>query len=82
MTNSAIKNSLREVAMSSKGWTIYKLAQELNLPHQTVYSWAWNKTQPTYKNLLKICSTLDCSMEDIFADTLKKKKLDSIKNQN
>lgn len=73
MTNNSIKNSLREVAMRSKGWTIYKLAQELELPQQTVYSWAWNKTQPNYKNLLKICNLLDCSMEDVFAEAIKKK---------
>ncbi len=74
MANNTVKNSIKEVAMKTKGWSIYKLAQELDLPQQTVYSWAWNKTQPNYKNLLRICHLLECSMEDIFEEAIRKKK--------
>lgn len=61
-----IKNNLREAAKKFRGWSIYKLAQQLDLPHQTVYSWVWNKTQPSCENALKICRLLNCRYEDIY----------------
>lgn len=61
-----IKNNLKKAAKDFKGWSIYKLAKKLDLPHQTVYSWVWNKTQPSGENALRICQLLNCKYEDIY----------------
>lgn len=61
-----IKNNLKEATKEFRGWSVYKLAQKLDLPHQTVYSWVWNKTQPSGEHMLKICRLLNCKYEDIY----------------
>ena len=45
---------------------IYKLAKELQLPQQTVYSWANGRTQPSYENMDRLCDALSCSIGDLF----------------
>lgn len=60
-----MKVKLKETAKEKKGYSLYKLAKELNLPQQTVYSWAKGRTQPSYSNLDKICGILDCTISDI-----------------
>jgi len=60
-----MKVKLKEIAKQNKNYSLYKLAQELNVPQQTVYSWAKGRTQPSYINLDKICDILDCSIGDI-----------------
>ena len=61
-----IKNNLKEATREFRGWSVYRFAQKLDLPHQTVYSWVWNKTQPSGENVLKICRLLNCKYEDIY----------------
>ncbi len=56
---------VREAALKFRGWSIYKLAQQIDMPHQSVYAWAWGKTRPTYQNLAKICEVLGCSPNDL-----------------
>ena len=60
-----MKIKLKETAKLKKNYSLYKLAQELNLPQQTVYSWAKGRTQPSYSNLDRICGVLNCSIGDI-----------------
>lgn len=60
-----MKIKLKEIAKSKKGYSLYKLAQIMNVPQQTVYSWAKGRTQPSYLNLDKICNILECKIEDI-----------------
>ena len=60
-----MKLNIAGAAKKFKKWSIYKLANELDLPQQTVYSWAWGKTHPTYANLKKICDALGCRAEDL-----------------
>ncbi len=60
-----MKVKIKEAAKEKKGYSLYKLAQVLNLPAQTVYSWAKGKTQPSYINLDKICGVLECDISDI-----------------
>ena len=60
-----MKIKIKEYAKESKNWSLYKLAQMLNLPQQTVYSWASGRTQPSYDNLDKICDILECKVGDI-----------------
>jgi len=60
-----MKVKIKETAKIKKGYSLYKLAQIMNLPQQTVYSWAKGRTQPSYINLDKICNVLNCKIEDI-----------------
>ena len=61
-----MKIKIREFAKKNKGYSLYKLAKELKLPQQTVYSWANGRTQPSYENMDKLCDALDCSIGDLF----------------
>ncbi len=57
---------IKECAKSQKNWSLYKLAKELDLPEQNIYSWASGRTQPSYENMDKLCAILDCTMSDLF----------------
>ena len=56
-----MKIKIKETAKDKKGWSLYRLAKELNLPQQTVYSWANGRTQPSYENMDRLCEVLECS---------------------
>jgi transcriptional regulator with XRE-family HTH domain len=60
-----MKIKIREIARNNKGFSLYRLAKELDLPQQTVYSWANGRTQPSYENLDKLCDVLECSIGDL-----------------
>lgn len=60
-----MKVKIRETAKSRKNFSLYRLAQELGLPQQTVYSWAKGRTQPSYLNLDRLCNVLECKIEDL-----------------
>lgn len=60
-----MKVMIKEASKKFKGYSLYKLAHVMNIPQQTVYSWANGKTQPSYKNLDRICTILDCKIEDL-----------------
>ena len=60
-----MKIKIRETAKEKKGYSLYKLAKELNLPQQTVYSWANGRTQPSYENMGRLCVALDGSIADL-----------------
>jgi transcriptional regulator with XRE-family HTH domain len=57
---------IKDVAKATRGWSLYRLAKELNLPQQTVYSWASGRTQPSYIHMELLCSALECTMNDLF----------------
>jgi DNA-binding Xre family transcriptional regulator len=61
-----MKIKLKTLAQEKKSWSLYKLAKELGLPQQTVYSWASGRTQPNYENMDRLCDILDCSVGDLF----------------
>ena len=61
-----MKIKIKEVVKMKKGWSLYKLAKVLNLPQQTVYSWASGRTQPSYENMDRLCDALECSVGDLF----------------
>jgi DNA-binding Xre family transcriptional regulator len=61
-----MKIKLKEIALERKAWSLYKLARELGLPQQTVYSWASGRTQPNYQNMDRLCDALDCGVGDLF----------------
>lgn len=61
-----MKIKIKEAVKKMKGWSLYKLAKVLNLPQQTVYSWASGRTQPSYENMDRLCDALECSVGDLF----------------
>ncbi len=60
-----MKVKIKEAAKLKKNYSLYRLAQEMNLPQQTVYSWARGRTQPSYLNLDRLCNVLECKIEDL-----------------
>ena len=60
-----MKVKIKEYAKESKNWSLYKLAQEMGLPQQTVYSWASGRTQPSYDNWDRLCGILECKVENL-----------------
>jgi transcriptional regulator with XRE-family HTH domain len=61
-----MKIKIKETVKQKKGWSLYKLAKVLNLPQQTVYSWASGRTQPSYENMDRLCETINCTIADLF----------------
>ena len=66
-----MKIKLKETAFK-KGMSLYKLAKVMDLPQQTIYSWAKGRTQPSYLNLDKLCNILECEIGDILEEDLRK----------
>ena len=60
-----MKVRIKDVAQNKKGWSLYRLAKEMGLPQQTVYSWASSRTQPSYKHIDYLCHVLDCTVSDL-----------------
>ena len=75
-----MKIKIKEVVKMKKGWSLYKLAKVLNLPQQTVYSWASGRTQPSYENMDRLCDALDCTVGDLFESEPVQEKLNLIVN--
>jgi transcriptional regulator with XRE-family HTH domain len=70
-----MKIRIKDVAKDRKGWSLYRLARELALPQQTVYSWASGRTQPGYAHMELLCSILECTMNDLFEPEPLQKRL-------
>jgi len=60
-----MKVKIKEIAKQKKNYSLYRLAQVMGLPQQTIYSWAKGRTQPSYLNLDKLCNILDCKIGDL-----------------
>jgi len=75
-----MKIKIKEAVKKMKNWSLYKLAKELNLPQQTVYSWASGRTQPSYENMDRLCDILECSVSDLFEAEPVQNKLNLIVN--
>lgn len=61
-----MKVLIRETARNKKDWSLYKLAQMMDLPQQTVYSWATGRTQPSWESMDILCTILGCGLSDLF----------------
>jgi len=70
-----MKVKIKLVAQEKKGWSLYKLAKEMGLPQQTVYSWASGRTQPSYDNMDRLCDILDSAVGELFEAEPVQKKL-------
>ena len=62
----SMKIKIKECAKNTKEWSLYRLAKEMSLPQQTIYSWASGRTQPSYENIDRLCAILECSLTDLF----------------
>jgi len=71
-----MKVKIKECAKELKAWSLYKLAKEMGLPQQTIYSWASGRTQPSYENIDKLCAVLECSLDNLFEIEPIQQKLD------
>ena len=60
-----MKIKIKETAKKLKGYSLYRLAIVLNMPQQTIYSWANGRTQPSYENMDRLCEVLECSIGDL-----------------
>ena len=60
-----MKIKIKETAKKLKGYSLYRLAIVLNMPQQTIYSWANGRTQPSYENLDRLCDVLEGSIGDL-----------------
>lgn len=76
-----MKIKIKDAVKKHKGWSLYKLARVLQLPQQTVYSWASGRTQPSYENMDKLCEAIGCGMGDLFEPEPVQQKLNLIVNQ-
>ena len=76
-----MKIKIKEAVKQYKGWSLYKLAKVLNLPQQTVYSWASGRTQPSYENMDRLCEALSCSIGDLLEAEPVQQKLNWAVNQ-
>ena len=63
-----------ESYMKLRNWSLYKLAQESDIPYSSLNSMFLKNTQPTISTLEKICLGLSVSMSDFFSN----KHLDDI----
>ena len=60
-----MKVNIKKLA-KAKGWTLYRLAKEMDLNEQTVYSWGAKSTQPGYANMERLCEVLGCTIGELF----------------
>lgn len=75
-----LKIRIKETSRVKKGWSLYRLAKELGLPQQTVYSWANGRTQPSYDNMDRLCEALGCSIGELFEAESSQQKLNIAAN--
>ncbi len=76
-----MKIKIKETIKEKRGWSLYRLARILDLPQQTVYSWANGRTQPSYENMDRLCDAIGCSIGDLFEAEPVQQKLDLNNNR-
>lgn len=77
-----LKIWIKEIARKKKSWSLYRLAKELGLPQQTVYSWANGRTQPSYENMDRLCESIGCTIGELFEAESSRHKLDIAVNSD
>ena len=76
-----MKIKIKETIKEKRGWSLYRLARILDLPQQTVYSWANGRTQPSYENMDRLCDAIGCGIGDLFEAEPVQQKLDLNNNR-
>jgi len=59
---------IAEIARRNKGWTMTKLAEKMDLNHQTVLYWNQGRAFPRLPTLLRLLRLLECRLEDLLTD--------------
>ncbi len=57
-----------EELMAAKGWKLYRLAKEADIPYSSLNNLFKRNTEPTLTNLRLICSALGITLSDFFSD--------------
>lgn len=56
---------LRDTAQKFRGWSLYRLAQEMGIETKAVYSWANGSVIPSVPTLLRLCEAIGCTPNDL-----------------
>lgn len=59
---------IAEVAYRQKGWNMRKVADKLDVDHQTVMYWNQGRAYPRFLTLIRLCRLLECHLEDLLAE--------------
>jgi len=59
---------IAEVARRNKGWNMRKLADKLQVEHQTVMYWNQGRAYPRLPMLVRLCRLLGCTFEELVKD--------------
>lgn len=57
-----------EQLYTQKGWSLYRLAKESNIPYSSLNNMMQRNTQPTVYTLEKLCDGLGMTMSEFFDD--------------
>lgn len=60
-----IRLNLKHLAETKKGWTLYKLAAEMNTHRQVIYRWERGFHLPGAKTLEALCDVLGCNISEL-----------------
>lgn len=52
--------------MTLKGWSPYELSNQTGISTNAIYDWFKKGSMPTMQNIIKICETLEISLEQFF----------------
>lgn len=58
---------LEKLVFSKKGWTLYKLAKEINVKDITVYRWNNAGVEPRTSNIRKISKAIGANISEVMA---------------
>ena len=68
MENNTTLNRIQELCQQ-RGWSLYKLAKESDIPYSSLNNIFQRNTQPTISTLEKICAGFKISLHDFFIGT-------------
>lgn len=58
-----------ELARKNRGWSMRKLAERLDVDHQTIMYWNQGRSYPRLPILIQLCRLLGCTVEDLLRDS-------------
>ena len=56
---------LAEIARTKRGWTLRRLADELEMDYQNVVNWNTGRSIPHLSTIITIARILRCSVDDL-----------------
>ncbi len=70
-----------ELLMSERGWSLYKLAKESDVPYSSLRNLFHRNTEPTITTLRKICKGLNITLAEFFVNEANLSENNLSKNQ-